>query len=101
MGVLESPLMRVLEVNCYVARKFAVAGVVDLKRSLRDGDHRVREAVVDLEFNFLDKERQILLIDWIGDRRVFAEPAHIAAPFMRQREAVAHHLNVLPHLLSH
>ena len=42
-----------------------------------------------------------MLIDWIGERGVFSEAAHIAAPFMRKRKIMAHHLDVLPHLLGH
>ena len=56
MCVLKWAFVRILEMDCYMAREFAVAGVVDLKRCLRDGDERVWEAVVNLEFDFLDKE---------------------------------------------
>ena len=56
MCVLERAFVRILEMDCYMAREFAVAGVVDLKRSLRDGNEWVWEAIVNLEFNFLDKE---------------------------------------------
>ena len=42
-----------------------------------------------------------MLVDWIGDRGIFPEAAPIAAPFMRERKIVAHHLDVLSHLLGH
>lgn len=56
MSVLERPLERVVEVNCYNNWKCSVACIMDFKRRLIHCDDGVRETLVDLELDLFDHE---------------------------------------------
>ena len=70
--------------NCNCDWKLAVSRVVDFKRRFTDRDQRIWETLMDLKFDFLNQERQILLFCKIIGQVCFFETSYICAPFMRQ-----------------
>lgn len=62
MSIFQRSLMWILKVNCNRNRKLTVSSIMDFKWMLINCNERFRKTLVNLEFNLLDHEREILLL---------------------------------------